>query len=154
VLTCRSAGPDSFTSQPPRIQCHWVFRHEHPAAGTYGNYAHMAQPITPAASQYLGDMDGDGQATVADAINILRIVAGLDFSDPLADTNESSEAATSVMRSKSCAVWWAWTTGRSAAGARLKAGMNSSPSGALRAPPLDSLTSPWVWLWMHTGMCT
>ncbi len=37
----------------------------------------------------LGDLDGDGQATVGDAIKILRIAVGLDPGDPRADVNGS-----------------------------------------------------------------
>ena len=39
--------------------------------------------------QYLGDMDDDGQASVGDAIKILRIVVGLDDDDPRADANQN-----------------------------------------------------------------
>ena len=41
------------------------------------------------ASGLLGDMDGDGNATVGDAIRILRIVVGLDPDDECADANEN-----------------------------------------------------------------
>lgn len=37
----------------------------------------------------LGDMDGDGNAGVGDAIKILRIVVGLDPDDPCADANQN-----------------------------------------------------------------
>ena len=55
------------------------------------------QKIEPASSdtvalaqgQYLGDMDGDGNPTVGDAIKILRIVVGLDDNDPNADANQN-----------------------------------------------------------------
>ena len=45
--------------------------------------------VAPAQGQYLGDMDGDGQPSVGDAIKILRIVVGLDDDDPCADANEN-----------------------------------------------------------------
>ena len=37
----------------------------------------------------LGDLDGDGNPTVGDAIKILRIVVGLDPDDPCADANQN-----------------------------------------------------------------
>ncbi len=40
----------------------------------------------------LGDMDGDGKASVGDAIRILRIVVGLDPHDASADANQSGSA--------------------------------------------------------------
>ncbi len=43
--------------------------------------------VAPAQGQYLGDMDGDGNPTVGDAIKILRIVVCLDPDAPCADAN-------------------------------------------------------------------
>ncbi len=53
------------------------------------NPVQPAGTVSPADSAYLGDMDGDEQASVGNAINILRIVVGLDDADPRADANES-----------------------------------------------------------------
>ncbi len=39
----------------------------------------------------LGDLDGDGDPSVGDAIKILRIVVGLDSDDPCADANQSGQ---------------------------------------------------------------
>ena len=44
---------------------------------------------TSEAGPLLGDMDGDGQPTVGDAIRILRIVVGLDGDSPYADANQN-----------------------------------------------------------------
>jgi len=44
--------------------------------------------VYPADTYLLGDMDGDGQPSVSDAIKILRIVVGLDDPDPRADVNQ------------------------------------------------------------------
>ena len=44
------------------------------------------------ASGLLGDMDGDGDASVGDAISILRIVVGLDDDEVCADANENGAA--------------------------------------------------------------
>jgi len=49
-----------------------------------------AAEVVPANGGCLpGDMDGDGKASVGDAIKILRIVVGLDDNVPCADANES-----------------------------------------------------------------
>ncbi len=49
--------------------------------------------VKPMSASYLGDMDGDGDASVGDAIKILRFVVGLDQPTStqawLADTNGS-----------------------------------------------------------------
>ncbi len=66
-------------------------------AGLPGQTGSAVQPasvrpteVLPAnGQQYLGDMDGDGEASVGDAIKILRIVVGLDDADPYADANQS-----------------------------------------------------------------
>ncbi len=44
---------------------------------------------TSEAGPLLGDMDGDGQPSVGDAIRILRIVVGLDDDSPYADANQN-----------------------------------------------------------------
>jgi hypothetical protein len=44
---------------------------------------------TSEAGPLLGDMDGDGEPSVGDAINILRIVVGLDDDSPYADANRN-----------------------------------------------------------------
>ncbi len=49
--------------------------------------APSAQAVSPAQGGLIGDMDDDGEATVGDAINILRIVVGLDPDDERADAN-------------------------------------------------------------------
>jgi hypothetical protein len=54
----------------------------------------MTQAVEPAAvgtsqpGPLLGDMDGSGDAGVADAISILRIVVGLDATSPYADVSQ------------------------------------------------------------------
>ncbi len=48
-----------------------------------------AQAVSPAQSGLLGDMDGDGEASVGDAIKILRIIVGLDPDDERADANQN-----------------------------------------------------------------
>ena len=48
-----------------------------------------AQAVSSAQSRLLGDLDGDGEASVGDAIKILRIVVGLDPEDECADANEN-----------------------------------------------------------------
>ena len=48
-----------------------------------------AATVFPSASAYLGDLDGDGNPTVGDAIRILRIVVSLDPDDPCADANQN-----------------------------------------------------------------
>ena len=45
--------------------------------------------VEPADAALLGDLDGDGQPTVGDAIKILRIVVGLDAGNPCADANQN-----------------------------------------------------------------
>ncbi len=50
--------------------------------------------VAPAQCQLLGDIDGDGNPSVNDAIAILRIVVGLAEADPLADCDQ--DGATSV----------------------------------------------------------
>ena len=70
------------------------------------------------ASGLLGDMDGDGNATVGDAIRILRIVVGLDPDDECADANENGSTdvgdAIKVLR---CVVGLdAWPIGQCNAG--------------------------------------
>ena len=45
--------------------------------------------VSPAQASYLGDLDGDGQPSVGDAIWILRIVVGFDFDDECADANKN-----------------------------------------------------------------
>ena len=51
----------------------------------------VARPaaVQPAQAQLLGDLDGDGKATVGDAIKVLRIVVGLDSDNPCADANQN-----------------------------------------------------------------
>ena len=55
--------------------------------------AHVASAalsvITSEAGPLLGDMDGDGEPSVGDAIKILRIVVGLDGESPYADANQN-----------------------------------------------------------------
>jgi hypothetical protein len=48
-----------------------------------------AAAVSPTQVSYLGDLDGDGSPSVADAILILRIVVGLDFDDTCADVNKN-----------------------------------------------------------------
>ena len=48
-----------------------------------------AEVLPANGQQYLGDMDGDGNPSVGDAIKILRIVVGLDPADPCADANQN-----------------------------------------------------------------
>ncbi len=55
-----------------------------PATPSSGPLTHLTQN-----GSYLGDMDGDGQPSVGDAIKILRIVVGLDSGNGRADANQS-----------------------------------------------------------------
>ena len=48
-----------------------------------------AQVVSPSQAGLLGDLDGDGEPTVGDAIRILRIVVGLDADDECADGNRN-----------------------------------------------------------------
>ena len=50
------------------------------------------EAASTAASAYLGDIDGDGSPSVADAIAILRIVVGLDAARHLADCDQDGSA--------------------------------------------------------------
>ena len=50
---------------------------------------HPAEISTANGGCLLGDLDGDGNPTVGDAIKILRIVVGLDDAAPCADANEN-----------------------------------------------------------------
>ncbi len=52
----------------------------------------LSPAVYRAQGQYLGDMDNDGQPSVGDAINILRIVVGLDCDAPCADANQSGSS--------------------------------------------------------------
>ncbi len=56
----------------------------HPPTASSGPLSHLTQN-----GSYLGDMDGDGQASVGDAIKILRIVVALDRDHPCADANQN-----------------------------------------------------------------
>ena len=56
---------------------------------TASSSAPSAQAVSPAQTQFLGDMDDDGEASVGDAIKILRIVVGLDPDDDCADANQN-----------------------------------------------------------------
>ena len=64
-------------------------------AGCHGGSSRIAPADPSARAIYatqgglLGDMDGDGQPSVGDAIRILRIVVGLDPDDECADANEN-----------------------------------------------------------------
>jgi formylglycine-generating enzyme required for sulfatase activity len=51
--------------------------------------ANSAQAVSPSQGGLLGDLDGDGEPTVGDAIRILRIVVGLDADDECADANQN-----------------------------------------------------------------
>lgn len=51
-----------------------------------------ARVAIPANGGCLGDMDGDGEPSVGDAIGILRIVVGLDVDKPVADVNRNGAA--------------------------------------------------------------
>ncbi len=60
----------------------------------------VIQPVQPVVSRtavyplqgrLLGDMDGDGLASVGDTIKILRIVVALDDDDPCADANQNGQ---------------------------------------------------------------
>jgi len=51
--------------------------------------ANPAQAVSPSQGLLLGDLDGDGEPTVGDAIRILRIVVGLDADDECADANQN-----------------------------------------------------------------
>jgi hypothetical protein len=51
--------------------------------------ANSAQVVSPSQAGLLGDLDGDGEPTVGDAIRILRIVVGLDPDDECADANQN-----------------------------------------------------------------
>ena len=64
------------------------------AAGpqTPGSSVRSAEVVSPAQSQLLGDMDGDGEPSVGDAIRLLRIVVGLDPEDERADANENGSS--------------------------------------------------------------
>jgi len=80
-----------------------------------------ATTVFPAAGGYLGDMDSDGDATVGDAIKILRMVVGLDSYSQRADVNQSGDAdvgdAIKVLR---CVVGLdSWPTGGDCGGRRV-----------------------------------
>jgi hypothetical protein len=64
--------------------------------GEQQGIAATSQTVAPASvvgpaqgSGLLGDLDNDGQASIGDAIRILRIVVGLDDDDPCADANKN-----------------------------------------------------------------
>jgi formylglycine-generating enzyme required for sulfatase activity len=54
-----------------------------------GSSARSAQSVSPSQARLLGDLDGDGQPSVGDAIKILRIIVGLDLDTECADANEN-----------------------------------------------------------------
>jgi DNA-binding beta-propeller fold protein YncE len=58
-----------------------------PRTGT--SSVRSAEAVSLAQSGLLGDLDGDGAASVGDAIRVLRIVVGLDPDDECADANEN-----------------------------------------------------------------
>jgi len=60
------------------------------AAVTEESSPHLSSAaVSPTQVSYLGDLDGNGSPSVADAILILRIVVGLDFDDACADANKN-----------------------------------------------------------------
>ncbi len=95
----------------------------------------------------LGDLDGDGNATVGDAIKILRIVVGLDSDDPCADANENGGTdvgdAIKVLR---CVVGLdPWPIGECGGGVSTVVGYVGAGVGAAQdggPPPLQLLTDP------------
>ena len=54
--------------------------------------ASAAGSVSPAADVLVGDMDGDGDPSVGDAIKVLRVVVGLDPDDARADANKNGGA--------------------------------------------------------------
>ena len=52
-----------------------------------------APGISPSQARFCGDLNGNGQPDVSDAIGILRIVVGFDPPDPLADCNADGSAS-------------------------------------------------------------
>ncbi len=54
---------------------------------TVSTSAHSPTAVSPTQGRLLGDLDDDGEASVGDAIRILRMVVGLDPDDECADAN-------------------------------------------------------------------
>jgi rhodanese-related sulfurtransferase len=87
---------------------------------TPGSSVRCAEVVCPAQSELLGDMDGDDEPSVGDAINILRIVVGFDLEDQRADANEngSSDVGDAILVLR-CVV-----------------GLDSWPIGTISPPPV------------------
>jgi hypothetical protein len=62
------------------------------STGSGGNDAGDSGVSSAQVCERLGDMDGDGEPTVGDAIRILRIVVGFDVDDVCADANQNGSA--------------------------------------------------------------